>query len=971
MSGDYCAKKEIILNGTWQWGFSRNYDNTCVVPGIITNPKQMSSEELWLKKIVKLPDENFTHATLLLKGARFCPRIYINGDFVSEKEGGMTFTKHLLKHDAVKPGEEIEVEISLQSLKDIPETDASRIPEADWWRSNVSSCLWDDVVLLLHSQVIIEQVTPFTDFENRLLTVFSRISFAQKHDEYRLSVSLQNDEGEVIAEHSVLTKTEENRIALNLPNNCKPWFVESGNVYQIIVTTEYDNIQSQKRVSYGLKDFRVNGKKFTLNNSPVTLRATTIVWHRWVRDEESRLLAFDSQWFEQNIVDRLRQLGGNTVRFHLGIPPEEFLNICDRKGVMVQLEWSFFHGIKGSPQSLLKQWGDFFDLAVVHPCVCIIHPWNETEGEDLSKAFETIEKLSPLYPPLVISHRDVLHIHRYWWSLFENVGIYYDSAEQFEKPIMVDEFGGNYLDGECNYGGYKKLNESGLRFLGKDHTKKLRLQLHTESNAVIAEYWRRIGAAGFSPFCALGSWEDGNHHFMGPLSYGIPKPVWGACTAAYAPVSVSIELWDRHFACGQNVNATIFLFNETSQTQQITCELYISNVDTDASLYKKETITKTVNPFETIKVPISYSLPNTVGQYRLNAKMIAPDLHLSNPVKSSWRVFTYRVTIPPVLKDKKFYIINANAELECFLTHYGLCNISSMEQADIIIGSHDAFEHIINNAELKARLETYIEQGKHILLTNIGPQFLGLGYWEGGDAGPLLTRPKAKEVQKVEYDLLRGIIVDFQNLPEPESCLHPTEHGNDLWNNLDKQSLWLSNGYRGNLNVPASDMEVSGLNQQAFLQTWQARGADVAFIQQGDYIAYEMAGFYAFTQGPQEQIAQRLQEKVKFLVDDAPALQNAIDINAPIQIIHLSKLYEKIKAESEVKSFPLICCGKNLCRFPVVKVSFGNQKGSLILSQLLTEKRLNESYADDTLYGVHSDIAIQQLMLNLLEELYR
>ena len=138
---------------------------------------------------------------------------------------------------------------------------------------------------------------------------------------------------------------------------------------------------------------------------------------------------------------------------------------------------------------------------------------------------EAIKELAVEYPPLVISHRDVLHIHKYWWSIFENVGVYYDSADVFGMPVMADEFGGNYLDGEANPGLYPTVAESFLRFLGGKHTKELRLQLHTEANARVAEYWRRIGAAGFSPFCIAGSPEDGNHHFMGRLEEADPKPV--------------------------------------------------------------------------------------------------------------------------------------------------------------------------------------------------------------------------------------------------------------------------------------------------------------------------------------------------------------------------------------------------------------------------------------------------------------
>ncbi len=70
----------------------------------------------------------------------------------------------------------------------------------------------------------------------------------------------------------------------------------------------------------------------------------------------------------------------------------------------------------------------------------------------MGEAWKAMGTVTAQYPPVVLSHRDVLHPHFYWWSLFENVGLYYESAKAFDRPIMVDEFGGNYLDGEGNPG---------------------------------------------------------------------------------------------------------------------------------------------------------------------------------------------------------------------------------------------------------------------------------------------------------------------------------------------------------------------------------------------------------------------------------------------------------------------------------------------------------------------------------------
>lgn len=111
-----------------------------------------------------------------------------------------------------------------------------------------------------------------------------------------------------------------------------------------------------------------------------------------------------------------------------------------------------FHGMPATYESLLEQFPAWFDVAMQHPSIAIFHPYNETEGNQLKIVWKAIENILPNYPNLVLKDKDVIHIHKYWWSLFENVGIYYDDASQFSKAIMVDEFGGNYLDENGNIG---------------------------------------------------------------------------------------------------------------------------------------------------------------------------------------------------------------------------------------------------------------------------------------------------------------------------------------------------------------------------------------------------------------------------------------------------------------------------------------------------------------------------------------
>ncbi len=154
------------LNGTWDVGEDRNYTKKMSVPGLASDPSKMNNGVLWFKREIQLPDGVWTHATLILKGAIFSPSVYINGEKVSQQNGGMAPTHHLLNHEAIKPNNNITIEIALQSLKNIPETDASYVPTANHWRSNISSLIWDDIVLKTHGKFRISRIIPFSDIKN-------------------------------------------------------------------------------------------------------------------------------------------------------------------------------------------------------------------------------------------------------------------------------------------------------------------------------------------------------------------------------------------------------------------------------------------------------------------------------------------------------------------------------------------------------------------------------------------------------------------------------------------------------------------------------------------------------------------------------------------------------------------------------------------------------------------------------------
>ncbi|MDB5121888.1 MAG: glycoside hydrolase family 2 sugar binding protein [Mucilaginibacter sp.] len=959
----------ISLNGRWQMGFSRHYTQTVTVPGISTDPTHISDETLWYKKIVQLPKGDWKLATLELKGARFMPQVYINGELISQQEGGMAPTFFVLNHKSVQPGTTVELEIALASLKNVPKSDASYIPLTDQWRTNVSSGLWDDVILHLHGETGIDRIIPFTDYKSQTVNVKFDLSNAEA---FRGKAILEfiKDKRSVLLMKTATIAGPHNSIDISLAGKLKSWSPESPNLYhlKLIILNSKNQISDESIIPYGVKTFRIQQKHFYLNDRPFQARGGTVVWHRWMRTAEGGALGFDTAWFKTNIIQRLKDHGANYIRFHLGKPPERLLDLCDKYGLIVQYEWSFFHGIPATKESLAIQYKSWLDVAMRHPSVCMFHPYNETNNNQVDVAWEALNQILVGYPPLVFEDRDVIHVHKYWWSFFENVGLYYDSANVFPKAIMVDEFGGNYLDENGAPGAYSAIKESFLRFLGRNSTMQDRLKLQTQSNSQMAEYWRRVGAAGLAPFCIVGSYQDGNSWFFGPIKNGDPKPVWDALTAAFAPQSVSINVWDKDYVPFQKVDVPVDIFNDDAKPAMLSFKLSI--IDKHEHAVFNKIVTVKISPFRKEIRRIQVVMPGVAGEYNFQAQLLNKHPLIKYPVISQWDIRVFKAVAPGNVKRLKIAIPNNEGELREFLNVHHLAAVDLTDTAaDVIMTSLKSWRKLsAGDSQLSAVLRDAIARGKSVIMLDAGDRPFGRDYPSNSGAAPLQRGvPKVTLPVVKDYALFGGISLRFKETAEPESFIHPARSNRDLWGNMPDNYTGIWNGLRGGLIAPAMDMEFFGLSPKAFINQWKSRGADETKIKEHPYYAYELQGFYEFSdQENNPEMMAKLRAKVKFLVQDAPALANAINPLTPITTTDLAKGYRDAAKGMADAFTPLGNCAKNLTQTPVAAVYFGEKKGMLLVSQLLTAGRLAKAYGETGFYGIRYDEVTAQYVLNMI-----
>lgn len=941
----------LCLNGEWEFGGPDGYQGICTVPGIPLDPTK--SQALWLRRTIRLPVQPFNRLLLVLKGARFCPQVFVNGVMVSSAEGGMAATRHLFSHPDCVPDAEIELEIRLCALDDVPLWDASRIPDADLWRSNLSSCLWDDVLLYPVGSAAVMRIVPHADDAG----IHAQVE-VDTAAPCRLTAEILNTGGTRIAAAEMTALPGMNQ--LFIPAKLEPWSPEHPTTYQLKVIADDGMIRSEQTVPCGLSRFTVKDYAFELNQAPIRLRGTSVVWHRFCRDPEGRTLALHADWFEKNIIQRLKSAGANLLRFHLGAPMEKLLDLCDRVGLCVQLEWLFFHGMKACEESLIKQWRELLSLAARHPCVCIIQLWNETEGPELETAFRALCTLDREFPHAVISHRDVVHVHKYWWSLFENLNLSYDNAEDLPGAAMVDEFGGNYLDGALDVGGYPEAAGAFERFLGNAHTAAERSQLQALANARVGEYWRRIGVAGCATFCALSSPEDGNHHFLGRLADGVPKDVWQACSAFFSPRAASLELWDCSFEPGQTITANVHLINDTDTPALMRWQTAAE--DESGCEVRSEIHETLVASHASIKIPAQLTVPRGGKHAVLKAYL----LEKPNPV-SAWPVRLHSLQCPAELKGVSFSMLSAEPELRAFALEHGL--IEDNHSPQLLLGGEDALQRMQIDADFLQSVEKRIQAGAGMLLAQVGPRLLGEGYFSDRSQIRLDGDTQLLHQQSWRYKLPFDRTLRFDAQAEAESCCHPAL-GKETFPGLQRGALQLANGYRGGLTAPAVSMELEPTDHQGILEQWLRRGAEKSMLLScPDCTAYELEGFYAFSPEPSLSAAQALRSRVRFLVADAPSLEKRIDPESDIKTVPLGRLLKEAATKKPTSPpTPIAVCGHGLKRVAAFAIQPEKTSGTLVLSQLLTQGRLVKGYAEPGLYGARYDPEMAQLMLLCLQQ---
>ncbi len=336
----------------------------------------------WYRREIEIPEswqENHIH--LFLERPHWETMLWVNGQKVGLRNTLGTPHEYDLT-EFLKVGSNqltIRVDNRIKSIN--PGLDAHSI--SDNTQSN-----WNGIVgqmkLVSLPKISLAEVQVYPDMQKKQVTVKAQISGMTDKDEAVLKVFATSEtSGEQLnTVVRIIDGVNEGIVELVYSMGDKPllWDEFSPNLYTLTLQLESDQGTTKKDISFGMREFKVDGKRFAINGRPVFLRGTL------------ECAIFPLTGYPPTNVDDWRRIlsiikehGLNHMRFHSWCPPEAAFTAADELGVYLQVEASAWTTIgDGEPidewiykeaESIISNYGN-------HPSFVMMAYGNEPSGKN-------------------------------------------------------------------------------------------------------------------------------------------------------------------------------------------------------------------------------------------------------------------------------------------------------------------------------------------------------------------------------------------------------------------------------------------------------------------------------------------------------------------------------------------------------------------------------------------------------------
>ncbi|MCL5279671.1 MAG: hypothetical protein M1376_07170 [Planctomycetes bacterium] len=613
-AADTSPRRVIDLNGTWQVAegtmdaMPKQFAHTVPVPGLIdmaqpafaeVGKKSDKRQAFWYQRTFTVEGPIPAVAMLKIHKARYGTKVWLNGQDVGEHLPCFTPALLDVKKSLRGSGQQNELVIRVGADR---ESRPTYVPSGwDFEKYLYIPGIYDAVALILTGEPFINSIQVVPDIASGKLRIVTELrrsrgsggnSVAYEISEARSGRVVGTLQRPNIPQAPSLTLSEEVPL-----KDCQLWSPENPFLYKLKVSTGGDTAETR----FGMRSFRFDKDtgRAILNGKTYFMRGTNICVYRFFEDAERRDKPWRAEWVRR-LHEKFKGMHWNSMRWCIGFPPEQWYNIADEMGFLIQDEFPIWTLEKGpeSPKAekIIPEYTEWMRERWNHPCVVIWDAQNETHTLETGKALVAVRHLDLSDRPWdngwaePQTDQDCVEAHPYLMSgLFNSswgnakfkslkdmvtvsgVPSLQKAQQKIKVPIIINEYAWLWLnrDGSttCLTGPvYEKL-------LGPNSTTEQRRLTYAKYLAAKTEFWRaHRECAGVLHFCGLGYSRAGDK----------PRPEGGATSDhwidlekltfepnfekyvrdAFSPVGLMLDYWTQDLPAGKEQEFKVVVIND-------------------------------------------------------------------------------------------------------------------------------------------------------------------------------------------------------------------------------------------------------------------------------------------------------------------------------------------------------------------------------------------------------------------------
>ena len=422
------------------------------------------------------------------------------------------------------------------------------------------------------------------------------------------------------------------------------WSPESPNLYVLETATGGDTASTR----FGMREFRFDTatKRAYLNGRVYFMRGSNITLHRFFEDPLSGTLPWDKAWVRKLLVEIPHQMHWNSFRFCIGPVPDQWLDIADEAGLLIQNEYFVWTGhdwhgpenqVHFDADEMIREYTEWMRDNWNHPSVAIWDANNETWDSVFG------EKIIPAVRGLDLSNRpwensynppqgpdDPVEDHPYEHQemaaggpAFNMTTLESSSSKAPGAPsahaLILNEYGWLWLNRDGSPTELTKKLYPAL--LGNNATPEQRLALNAYLLAGLTEYWRAYRQyAGVLHFVYLTASDPAGYtsdHFRDVQKLELHSEFRDYMSNAFAPVGVYLSFWQPSVEAGSLQSLQIMVVND--EDREVEGTLAVALEDSKGERVANQTQQFKIGALGQSTIYSDLKFPSATGDFLLRA----------------------------------------------------------------------------------------------------------------------------------------------------------------------------------------------------------------------------------------------------------------------------------------------------------------------------------------------------------------